>query len=178
MYFADFETKCREKALHCDFPITIDNPIIMLTVVKTSNDFRSQIFRKNGDLKLVRETAKSLLVAKKGSQTIKGGDMVHSQAKDDPEVKQASRPGRCSMRCKGPGQTTGRPQAKARPACTKCGNEAHINRNACSATGRRSLKCGCLKHFAGMCNKASNEGKEQQAKSVELAQDTNTHYVF
>jgi len=22
MYFADFETKCREQALHCDFPIT------------------------------------------------------------------------------------------------------------------------------------------------------------
>ena len=38
MYFADFETACREQALHCDFPITLDNAIIMLTVVKTCND--------------------------------------------------------------------------------------------------------------------------------------------
>ena len=54
MYFADFETKCREQALHCDFPITLDNAIIMLTVVKTdNNELRSEIIKKNGDLKSV-----------------------------------------------------------------------------------------------------------------------------
>ena len=37
MYFADFETKFREQALHWDFPITLDNAIIMMIVVKTSN---------------------------------------------------------------------------------------------------------------------------------------------
>ena len=42
MYFADFETKCRAQALHCDFPMTLENAIIMLTVVKTSkNELRS-----------------------------------------------------------------------------------------------------------------------------------------
>jgi len=56
MYFADFETKCREQALHCDFPITLDNAI-MMTVVKTSNvELRNEIIRKNGDVKSVRET--------------------------------------------------------------------------------------------------------------------------
>ena len=80
MYFADFETKCREQALHCDFPITLDNAIIMLTVVKTgNNELRSEIIRKNGDLKSVRETAKSFEVASEGRQMMKGGDTVHSQ---------------------------------------------------------------------------------------------------
>jgi len=56
VYFADFETKCREQALHCDFPITLDNAI-MMTVVKTSNvELRNEIIRKNGDVKSVRET--------------------------------------------------------------------------------------------------------------------------
>ena len=31
---------------------------------------------------------------------MKGGDTVHSQAKDDPEVKRVTRPGRYSMRSK------------------------------------------------------------------------------
>jgi len=31
MYFADFETNCREKGLHCDFSITLDHAIIMMT---------------------------------------------------------------------------------------------------------------------------------------------------
>ena len=55
MYFADLETKCREQALHCDFPITLDNAIIVMTVVKTSNvELRNEIIRMNGDLKSVR----------------------------------------------------------------------------------------------------------------------------
>ena len=178
MYFADFETKCREQALHCDFPITLDNAIIMLTVVKTdNNELRSEIIRKNGDLKSVRETAKSFEVAREGRQMMKGGDTVHSQAKDDPEVKRVTRPGRYSMRSKGPDQTAGRAQAQGRPGCTKCGNEAHGGRNVCPATGRRCLKCGRLNHFARMCNKASNEGRDKQANSVELEQEPNTYCV-
>ena len=44
--FADFETKCREQALHCEFPITIENAIIMLAVVKTSNgELRNELTR-------------------------------------------------------------------------------------------------------------------------------------
>ena len=60
MYFADFETKCREQALHCDCPITLDNAINMMTVVKTGNvELRNKIIWKNGDLKSVRETVKA-----------------------------------------------------------------------------------------------------------------------
>ena len=81
------------------------------------------------------------------------------------------------MRNKGPDQTAGRSQAQARPGCTKCGNEVHVNRNACTATGRRCLKCGRLNHFARMCNKAGNESKDKQANIVELEQETNTYYV-
>ena len=99
----------------------------MLTVAKTgNNELRSEIIRKNGDLKSVRETAKSFEVAGECSQMMKGGDTVHSHAKDDPEVKQVSRSRRYSMRSKDPDQTTGRSQAQARPACTKCGKEAHV----------------------------------------------------
>ena len=86
MYYADFETKCREQALHCDFSSTLDNAIIMLTVVKTgNNELRSEIIRKNPHLKSVRETAKSFKVASEDRQMMKGGDTVRSQAKDDPE---------------------------------------------------------------------------------------------
>ena len=47
MYFANFETKYRENALHCDFSITLDNAIIMMTVFKTSNvQLRNEIIRK------------------------------------------------------------------------------------------------------------------------------------
>ena len=53
MYFADFETKCREQALHSDFPITMDNPIIMMTVVKTSYvELHSEIIRKKWRLEI------------------------------------------------------------------------------------------------------------------------------
>ena len=92
---------------------------------------------------------------------MKGGDTVYIQGKDDPEVKRVSRSGQYSMRSKGPGQTAGRSQSKARTGCTKCGNETHVNRNACSVTGRRCLECGNLNHFAGMRNKASNERKDK-----------------
>ena len=70
MYFADFETKCREQALHCDFPITLDNAIIVMTVVKTSNvELWNEIIRKNGDLKSERNlTVKAFEIASEGSQ--------------------------------------------------------------------------------------------------------------
>ena len=52
--FADFETKCRKQGLHHEFPITLDNAIIMLTVVKTSNsELHNELIRKNEDLKSV-----------------------------------------------------------------------------------------------------------------------------
>ena len=103
MYFADFITKCREQALHCDFSITLDNAIIMSTVVKTGNSgLRSEIIMKNGNFKSVRETAKSYEVASKGSQIMNSVDTLHSPDKDNPEVKRVSRPGRHSMRSKGP----------------------------------------------------------------------------
>ena len=35
LLFADFETKCREQGLHCKFPITTENAIIMRAVVNT-----------------------------------------------------------------------------------------------------------------------------------------------
>ncbi|KAK2566494.1 hypothetical protein P5673_009104 [Acropora cervicornis] len=147
-------------------------------VVKTdNNELRSEIIRKNGDLKSVRETAKSFEVAREGRRMMKGGDTIHSQAKDDPEVKRVTRPGRYSMRSKGLDQTAGRAQAQGRPGCTKCGNEAHGGRNVCPATGRRCLKCGRLNHFARMCNKASNEGRDKQANSVEREQEPNTYCV-
>ena len=177
MYFADFETKCRKQAHHLDFPITLDNAIIMLTVVKTgNNELRSEIIRTNGDLKSVRQTAKSFEVASEGRQMMKGGDTVRSQAKDDPEMKRAGRPGRYSMKSKGPDQTAGRFQAQARPGCTKCSNEAYVNRNASPATGRR-WTCGRLNHFSRMCNKAINEGEYKQANSVELEKESNAYYV-
>ena len=172
MYFADFETTCREQALHCDFPITLDNAINMLTVVKTRNDeLPGEIIRKNGDLKSVRVTAKSFEVASEANHMMKGGDNLHNQAKDDPEVKRVSRPGRYSMRNKGPDQPADCSYAQARPACTRCRNEAHLNKNACPATGSRCLKRGRLKHFSRMCN------KDKQAKSVGLEQELNAHSV-
>ena len=51
---------------------------------------------------------------------IKGGDTVHSQANDDPEVKRVSRPGGCSLRSKDPDQMAGCSQAQPRPGCTEC----------------------------------------------------------
>lgn len=42
-------TKCREQALLCDLPITLDNAIMMMTVVKTNNvEVRNEIVRKMG----------------------------------------------------------------------------------------------------------------------------------
>ena len=34
---ADFEMNCREQELQCEFPITIENNIIMLAVIKKGN---------------------------------------------------------------------------------------------------------------------------------------------
>lgn len=178
MYFADFETKCREQALHCDFPITLDNAIIMMTVVKTSNvELRNEIIRNNGDLKSVRETVKAFEIASEGSKMMKNGEEVNSQDTGDPELKQVSTPGRFSMRNKGPSRTADPLQAQARPSCTKCGNEAHVNKNTCPATGRRCLKCGRLNHFARVCKGAANDRKDKRANAVECEQQSNAHSV-
>ena len=128
MYSADFETKCREQALHCDFPITLDNAIIMMTVVKTSNvELRNKIICKNGDLKSVRETVKAFEIASEGSQMIKNAEEEKSQVKSDPEFKRVYTPGRFSMRNKGPSSTADHSQAQTRSSCSKCGNEVHVN---------------------------------------------------
>jgi len=122
MYFTDFEMKCREQALHCDFPITLNNAIIMMTVVKTSNvELQNDIIQKNGELKSVRETVTE--IANEGSQIMKSTEEEKSQVKSDPELKQVHTPGWFSMRNKGPSHTADQSQAQARPSCTKCGND-------------------------------------------------------
>lgn len=126
--FADFETKCREQGLHCEFPITIENTIIMLTVVKTRNgELRNKLIRNNGDLKLVREAAKAFEMAKQGSEMMAGDDSTarggeQQSAKDSNEVNKITRPGRYSMRNNRPESSTGRPTTKL--CCAGCGNEA------------------------------------------------------
>ena len=176
MYFADFETKCREQALHCDFPITLDNAIIMMTVVKTGNvELRNEIIRKNGDLKSVRETVKAFEIASEGSQMMKSAEEERSQVKSDPELKRVSTPGRFSMRNKGPSRTADQSQAQARSSCTKCGNEVHANKDTCPATGRRCLKCGRLNHFARVCMGVVNDRKDKRDNAVECMQQTSAH---
>ena len=81
------------------------------------------------------------------------------------------------MRNKGPSRPADPSQAQARLSFTKCGNESHVNKNTCPATGRRCLKCGCLNHFAGVCKGASNDRKDKRANAVECEQQTNTHSV-
>ena len=109
MCFADFETKCREQALHFDFPITMDYAIIMMTVVKTSDvELRNEIIRRNGDLKSVRGTVKAFEISSKGSQMMKGGEEVNSQDTGNPVLKRVSTPGRFSMRNKEPSSTADR----------------------------------------------------------------------
>ena len=66
----DFETKCREQGLHCEFPITIENAIIMLR----NGELRNKLIRMNGDLKSVRETAKVFKMAKQGSEMTASDD--------------------------------------------------------------------------------------------------------
>ena len=66
----DFETKCREQGLHCEFPITIENAIIMLR----NGELRNKLIRMNGDLKSVRETAKAFKMVKQGSEMMASDD--------------------------------------------------------------------------------------------------------
>lgn len=71
--FADFETKCRGQWLHCEFPITIESAIITLAAVKTKNEkLHSELIRKNGVVKSVRETAKAFEMAQQGIETMAG----------------------------------------------------------------------------------------------------------
>ena len=176
MYFPDFETKCREQALHFDFPITMDYAIIMMTVVKTSDvELRNEIIRRNGDLKSVRGTVKAFEISSKGSQMMKGGEEVNSQDTGNPVLKRVSTPGRFSMRNKEPNRTADPSQAQARPSCTKRWNEAHVNKNTCPATGRRFLRCGRLNYFARVCKGAANDRKDKRANAVECEHQTNAH---
>ena len=77
MYFSDFETTCRQQGLHCDFAITFEQAIVMMTAVKTSNqEIRNEVIRKNGDLKSVRKTAKAFEVPKEGIKMINTKEAV------------------------------------------------------------------------------------------------------
>jgi len=175
MYFADLETKCREQALHCDFPITPDNAINMMAVVKTGNvELRNEIIW-SGDLKSVRETVKAFEIACEGSQMMKSAEEERSQVKSDPELKRVSTPGRLSMRNKGLSRTADQSQAQARSSYARCGNEVHAKKDTCPATGRRCLKCGRLNHFARKCRGVVNDRKDKQANVVECEQQTNRH---
>jgi len=98
---------------------------------------------------------------------IKSAEEEKSQDKGDPELKRVYTPGRFSMRNKGPSRTADHSQAQARPPCSKCGNEAHANKDTCPATGRRCLKCGRPNYFARMCKGAANDRKDKRANAVE-----------
>lgn len=131
LLFADFETKCRKQGLYCEFPITLDSAIIMLTVVKTSNaEFCNELIRKNGNLKLVRETAKAFEIAKEGKNMMKSGECKDKEdqqvhAKDKSEVNKITRPGQN----RAPDRGTGNPATKS--VCTGCGNDAHAKAGSC-----------------------------------------------
>ena len=76
------------------FPITLDNSINMMTVVKTSNvELWNEMIRKNKDLESVRETVKAFEIANEGSQLMKSEEEVNSQDPGDPELKLVSTPG-------------------------------------------------------------------------------------
>ena len=134
--FADFETKSREQGLYCEFPITIENAIINLAVVKTKNgELCNKLIRKNGDLKLVHETAKAFEMAKQGSEMMAGDSSMaqggeQQSAKDSNEVK-ITQHRWYSMRNNRPESSTGRPATKL--CCTGCGNEAHPKGVPCPA---------------------------------------------
>ena len=129
------------------------------------------MIRKNEDLKSVRETVKAfeIHVASEGSQLMKSEEEVNSQDTGDPELKLVSTPGQLSMRNKGPSRTADPSQAQARPSCTKCGNDSHVNKNTCPATGRRGLKYGCLNHFARVCKGAANDRKDKRATQLSMS---------
>ena len=178
--FADFETKCREQGLHCEFPITIENAIIMLAVVKTKNgELRTELIRKNGDLKSVRETAKAFEMAKQGSEmmaddnsTAQGGEQ--QSAKDSNEVHKITRPGRYSMRNNRPESSTGRPTTKL--CCTGCGNEAHPKGVICPARGKNCLRCGKSNHFARACSSRKPNRFGSQVRALERHPDPGTNH--
>ena len=128
-------------------------------------------------MKSVRETVKAFEITSEGSQIMRSGEEVNSQDTGNPELKRVSTPGRFSMRNKGPSRTADPLQAQATLSCTKCGNEAHVNKNTCPATGRRCLKHGRLNHFACVYKGAANNRKDKRANAVECEQQTNTHSV-
>ncbi|PFX21298.1 Retrovirus-related Pol polyprotein [Stylophora pistillata] len=169
--FAKFETKCREQGLHVEFPITKENAIIMLALIKTKyGGLRNELIRKNGDLKLVRETAKAFEMAKQGSEMMvgdncaaRGGDQ--QSLKDRHEVHKITRPGRYSMRNNRPDYSSGRPTTKL--CCSRCGNEAHPNGTTCPAWGKNCLKCRRGNPFARVCPSSQPNGLGRQVRAIE-----------
>ena len=80
---ADFELNCREQrllncreqGLRCEFPVTIENTIIMLAVIKKGNrELQRELIWKTADLKSVCETARSVWRVKQGSEMMASGD--------------------------------------------------------------------------------------------------------
>ena len=70
-YFSDFEAQCRQQGQHYEFPISLNQVIVILTEVTARNaELRDEIIRKDGDLKLVREVTKAYEVAKEESVMI------------------------------------------------------------------------------------------------------------
>ena len=168
MYFSDFEAKCREQGRHCDFPISLDQAIVMLTTVKTHNrELRNEIIRKDGDLKAVRELAKAYEIAKEGNTMIVA---EANNPKEEPEIKKITKPGRYSSRNK----DRGWPQGEQ--TCSKCGNKAHSQIKTCPANGKRCLKCGGMNHFARMCI-ATGRRSSQRVNQVESDQAVGIHYT-
>ena len=106
---------------------------------------------------------------------MKGAEEEKSQDKGDPELKRVYTPGRFSLRNGGPSRIADHSLAQARPPCTRCGNEAHANKDTCPATGKRCLKCEHLNHFARICKGVANDKKDKQANAVECEQQANTH---
>ena len=81
VFFADFETKCRQQGRHCEFPIILEKAIIKMKVVKSKNkELRNELIRNDGDLKSVRETVKSFEIARQGHQPHDPGGEQASQA--------------------------------------------------------------------------------------------------
>ena len=167
MLFTDFETKCREQGLLCNFPVTLDNAIVMMAVVKTQNgEFRNEVIRKNGDLKSVRELAKAYEIAKESREVINSQQKSAPKPEYEGEVRKVSGPGRYSMRSRGQAPAN----LPTHHSCTGCGSAPHAKPEVCIARGKRCLRCGAFNHFARVCPNKKNSA-DRQVRALASAQE-------